>query len=88
MPERSKRLRILAGPNGSGKSTLVQKIRNEYYCGPYVNADEIQQKLDERRVLNLNSNYGLSTTQKDFDQYLTNEGASWIEKSQQRACSY
>jgi predicted ABC-type ATPase len=36
MPERSKRLRILAGPNGSGKSTIVKKIRSSYYCGYFV----------------------------------------------------
>jgi len=81
MPERSKRLRVLAGPNGSGKSTIVQKIKTDYYCGPYVNADEIQQKLDEKRVLNLNSNYSLSTTKESFEKYLSDEGASWIEKA-------
>ncbi len=49
MPERSKRLRILAGPNGSGKSTIVKKIRSSYYCGYFVKADEIQIILDEKK---------------------------------------
>jgi len=81
MPERSKRLRVIAGPNGSGKSTVVQQIKSNYYCGPYVNADEIQQKLDESRVLNLSANYGLSTTTENFERYLSGEGTSWIDKA-------
>lgn len=87
MPERSKRLRILAGPNGSGKSTLVQKIRNGYYCGQFVNADEIQQMLDEKRVLNLNSNYGLDGNKDSFEKYLNEEGRSWIEKANKEKSS-
>jgi predicted ABC-type ATPase len=81
MPERSKRLRILAGPNGSGKSTIVKKIRSSYYCGYFVNADEIQQTLDERKVLNLNSNYGLEVPAGSFDEYLMKGGKSWKEKA-------
>lgn len=81
MPERSKRLRVLAGPNGSGKSTVVQQVRSNYYCGPYVNADEIQQTLNQKRILNLSSNYGLETKEESFQRYLTIEGASWTEKA-------
>jgi predicted ABC-type ATPase len=81
MPERSKRLRILAGPNGSGKSTIVKKIRDSYYCGYFVNADEIQRILDEKRVLNLSSNYGLDVDKEDFEKYLNAEGKSWQEKA-------
>lgn len=75
MPERSKRLRILAGPNGSGKSTIVNKIRSSYYCGYFVNADEIQAILDEKKVLNLNSNYGLEVHPTSFEKYLSSENA-------------
>ena len=81
MPERSRRLRILAGPNGSGKSTIVKKIRNRYYCGYFVNADEIQVILDEKKVLNLNSNYGLGVHPESFEKYLSLEGKSWQEKA-------
>jgi predicted ABC-type ATPase len=81
MPERSRRLRILAGPNGSGKSTIVKKIRSSYYCGYFVNADEIQVILDEKKVLNLNSNYGLEVHQESFEKYLSSEGKSWQEKA-------
>jgi len=81
MPERSKRLRILAGPNGSGKSTIVKKIRSTYYCGYFVNADEIQVILDEKKVLNLSSNYGLLVHPGSFEKYLSAEGKSWQEKA-------
>ena len=81
MPERSKRLRILAGPNGSGKSTIVKKIMNSYYCCFFVNADEIQQTLDAKKVLNLNAEYGLEVSLKIFNQYLLREGKSWLEKA-------
>jgi predicted ABC-type ATPase len=59
MPEGNKRLRILAGPNGSGKSTIIKKLRSRYYCGYFVNADEIHQIIDTKRVLNLDAEYGL-----------------------------
>jgi predicted ABC-type ATPase len=81
MPERSKRLRILAGPNGSGKSTIVKKIKSSYYCGYFVNADEIQLILDDKKVLNLSSNYGLEVHPENFEKYLSSEGKSWQEKA-------
>lgn len=81
MPDRSKRLRILAGPNGSGKSTIVKKIRSSYYCGPFVNADEIEQALDSKKVLNIDAEYGLTVTQDAYDQYLIQEGKSWLDKA-------
>jgi len=87
MPERSKRLRVLAGPNGSGKSTVVQTIKSNYYCGPYVNADDIQQMLDQKKVLNLSSNYSLETQKESFDKYISEEGSSWIEKADKQESS-
>jgi predicted ABC-type ATPase len=82
MSERSKRLRILAGPNGSGKSTIVKKIRSSYYCGFFVNADEIQQTLDAKKVLNLNAEYGLTIPSETYHRYLLHEGKSWLEKAE------
>lgn len=82
MPERSKRLRILAGPNGSGKSTIVKKIRSSYYCGFFVNADEIQHILDTKKVLNLNAEYDLNVSLEKFDKYLRQEGKSWLDKAE------
>jgi len=83
MHGQSKRLRILAGPNGSGKSTVVKKIRSSYYCGPYVNADDIQTAFDTRKVLNLSAEYDLLTSRSSFDYYLQNEGQSWLEKARE-----
>lgn len=81
MPIQSKRLRILAGPNGSGKSTVVKKITSTYYCGPYVNADEIQDALNQKKVLNLSAGYGLTASAEKFEQYLQEEGKSWLAKA-------
>ncbi|HEV2481544.1 MAG TPA: hypothetical protein VGS79_17860 [Puia sp.] len=81
MPEISKRLRILAGPNGSGKSTIIKKLRSQYYCGYFVNADEIHFNLDTKRVLNLNAEYGLNVTLEDYNKYLESEGKSWLNKA-------
>ena len=50
MPERNKRLRVIAGPNGSGKSTVIQTIKSNYYCGPYVNADDIQNEFPIKKL--------------------------------------
>src|SRR5882724_4989448 len=85
MPGKNKRLRILAGPNGSGKSTIVKKIRSNYYCGYFVNADEIQLALDAKKVLNLSAEYGLETSLADFEWYLRRNGRSWLEKAEKEA---
>lgn len=83
MHEQSKRLRVMAGPNGSGKSTIINNIKSRYYCGPYVNADEIQQTFDTKKVLNLSALYQLNVTPDSYDHYLTNEGASWLVKAKE-----
>jgi predicted ABC-type ATPase len=76
-----KRLRVLAGPNGSGKSTIVKKIRTSYYCGPFVNADDIQQIFKQKKVLNLEVEYGLTVDDNDFEKYLSTIGASWLNST-------
>lgn len=81
MPEASKRLRVLAGPNGSGKSTVIKKLRSRYYCGYFVNADEIHYLLETKRVLNLNAEYGLNINLDAFSEFLSVEGKSWIDKA-------
>jgi predicted ABC-type ATPase len=81
MPEVNKPIRILAGPNGSGKSTIIKKLRSRYYCGYFVNADEIHYLLGTKRVLNLNAEYGLNVELEEFSWFLANEGRSWIDKA-------
>jgi predicted ABC-type ATPase len=71
----------MAGPNGSGKSTIVKKIRSRYYCGYFVNADEIQSALETKKVLNLNAEFGLNLTRESFDYYLRHQGQSWLDKA-------
>jgi predicted ABC-type ATPase len=53
MPSINKRLRIVAGPNGSGKSTLIGLVKNNFFCGPFVNADLIERSFFEKGLLNL-----------------------------------
>jgi predicted ABC-type ATPase len=71
----------MAGPNGSGKSTILQEVRKNFYSGPFVNADEIERALKEKRVINLPSLYDLELNDEVFSQFLLNEGNSWIAKA-------
>ena len=52
-----KRIRMFAGPNGSGKSTIFRQIqhalRYEYRMGMWVNADEIEYKMIQEGILDL-----------------------------------
>ena len=47
----NKKLRIFAGPNGSGKSTIINELQLNYNLGVFLNADEIQAKLNQNRFL-------------------------------------
>jgi len=85
MPGPSKRMRIFAGPNGSGKSTVINEIKEQYYCGPYINADEIQLVLKQYASINLLDNYGLSFTTADFINYIQTSGSSWEDKAAGRS---
>lgn len=82
MSSPDKRLRIMAGPNGSGKSTILQEVRKRFYSGPFVNADEIEKVLKDKRVLNLIELYDLTLTDDSFNSYLLAEGGSWLTKTQ------
>ena len=42
MPKRTDRIRIIAGPNGSGKSTMIEKLRQNFECGIYLNTDDLE----------------------------------------------
>lgn len=50
----TKRLRMFAGPNGSGKSTIKDVISTDY-LGHYLNPDDIERKLSQNPVFNLNA---------------------------------
>lgn len=82
MPERSKRLRIMAGPNGSGKSTILREVRSNFYSGPFVNADEIQKSFEDKGFVNVAADFFLELGEKAFNTFLLNEGRSWTEKAE------
>lgn len=71
----------MAGPNGSGKSTILKEVRNNFYSGPFVNADEIEKSFKEKGLLNLPSEYNLSINPKAFTDFLEKEGKTWKEKA-------
>lgn len=58
------RLRMFAGPNGSGKSTFKTMIRREL-LGIYINPDEIEKKIGDRRELDLSA-YSVVTSQEEI----------------------
>ena len=71
----------MAGPNGSGKSTILQEVRNNFYSGPFVNADEIQKSFLEKGLINLPAVYGLTTTDQFFSDFIAGPGKSWVDKA-------
>jgi predicted ABC-type ATPase len=82
MPRKVDRLRIIAGPNGSGKSTIIDKLRQSFDCGIYLNTDEIEKVLRDKNFLNL-SDYLLETSQEQFKEFLQKEGVqSLVAKAQ------
>lgn len=70
----------MAGPNGSGKSTIIHRITDNFYCGPFVNADIIERSFKEKGLLNL-TDFNLSLTKKSFANFLRTKGKSWILKA-------
>lgn len=51
------RIRMFAGPNGSGKSTIIQYLPPQQ-IGAYLNADELEKKLNCTKSLNLAEYHG------------------------------
>ncbi len=58
---------MFAGPNGSGKSTLKALITKSQ-LGVYINADEIQQKLNQKGMLSLKA-YGLTSSTHEWEYF-------------------
>lgn len=71
----------MAGPNGSGKSTILQAVRNNFYSGPFVNADEIEKSLKEKGVINLPAQYNVKIADEEFNHFLDTTGKSWVQKA-------
>jgi predicted ABC-type ATPase len=77
----------MAGPNGSGKSTVLKEVRNNFYSGPFVNADEIEKALNEKGLINVASDFALTYKDQAFNNYLNIEGISWIDKATKEGSS-
>jgi predicted ABC-type ATPase len=78
-----KRVRIFAGPNGSGKSSLFRGFQQEIKekTGFFVNADEIELKLNQSSLIDLQL-LGLSATQLTLDAFIkTSDSQSLIAKA-------
>lgn len=80
MPAKNRRLRIMAGPNGSGKSTILKEVRQNFYSGPFVNADEIEKLLSETNKLDL-AVYQLAVPDVLFADFINEQAKSWSEKA-------
>ena len=63
---------MFAGPNGSGKSTLIKTIRNDFNIGYFVNADEIENLLNQHKYLLLENYLKKKITQKDWEEFIEN----------------
>lgn len=57
---------MFAGPNGSGKSTLINEIRKKYFIGSFINADEIERKLNTTNFIDCNEYLSKRVTQNDW----------------------
>jgi predicted ATPase len=86
MPQESKQLRVMAGPNGSGKTTVVQYIQQNYYCGPFINPDILQQQLLLNKAVFLSA-FGLKSTPAAFNKFSTGIGKSWHGKAASKGAS-
>lgn len=71
----------MAGPNGSVKSTVLKAIRNQFYCGPYINADEIEKSLKQNGFVNTIAEFNLKIEDGNFESFLSTTGKSWLQKA-------
>ncbi|MGG7035418.1 MAG: hypothetical protein ACI7YS_09530 [Flavobacterium sp.] len=62
---------MFAGPNGSGKSTLIKEISKECFIGYYINADDIEKKLNTQNFIDCNEYLPVQINQADFDEFIT-----------------
>lgn len=77
----SKRMRVFAGPNGSGKTTIINSLRSEIGFGVYVNADDIEQMLNESHVL-LFSSYQLQISEEQLSDFFSKSTFSPFKRNE------
>ncbi|HRB72302.1 MAG TPA: zeta toxin family protein [Flavobacterium sp.] len=81
MPNR--RIRVFAGPNGSGKSSLFSEFSKVYSTGSFINADEIENKLTTKGLIDLDE-FNVVASQDDLTLFSNLPSSiSLIAKAQQ-----
>jgi len=65
-----KTVRIFAGPNGSGKSSIIEQIKDQVKFGYYINADDIQIQLNQKRFINCIAFLPFTIVQNDWIEFL------------------
>ena len=65
---RQPRIRMFAGPNGSGKSTVKEYLL-PHHIGAYLNADELEQQLNQTQRLDLQA-YHSALKAQDLIEFL------------------
>jgi predicted ABC-type ATPase len=83
----AKRIRVFAGPNGSGKTTIFKGILAEkkIELGVYVNADEIEENLNQLQSLNF-SNYHLEVSNEQIKDFFRRSLFSPIKRKEPDLC--
>jgi predicted ABC-type ATPase len=82
-----KRIRIFAGPNGSGKSSVFEELSKKYPTGVYINSDNIEKELRNKRFIDL-SDYSLNASSDDLNQFkLLPTTASLLKKGEKEKAS-
>jgi len=67
-----KKIRMFAGPNGSGKSSIIEQIKDQVKFGYYINADDIQIQLNQKRFINCIAFLPFTIVQNDWIEFLVN----------------
>ncbi len=69
------KFRLFAGPNGSGKTHLFKYLKSQSYIHTeiYVNADDIEEKLNRKKEFNFNA-YRVKVSDDDFKKHIENSG--------------
>lgn len=79
-----RRIRIFAGPNGSGKSSLFEGFSKQYKTGYFVNADNIEKRLADSGLVDLNE-MGINASQDDLETFkLLKSSRSLLQMAEDR----
>lgn len=75
-----KRMRIFAGPNGSGKTTIINNLKSKklFNFGVYVNADDIENNIENTSSLSLKE-YKIETSTDEIQNYFKTSNFSSVK---------